>query len=91
MERTTKAHFHIEPIYRLSKLCQQERKLQREIDKYFEDIIKNEVLPARRLNDDNNNNDTKQMKLIDFLLDDKNEFSDEDIRDHFKATVYGVS
>lgn len=93
MERTTKAHYHIEPIYRLSSLYQQERKLQQQIDKYFEDLIENEVLPARRFNINNNNNnncDKTQKKLIDFLLDDKNKFSNEDIRDHFKATVYGV-
>jgi hypothetical protein len=92
MERTTKAHYYFEPLYRMSKLSVEEKKLQNQIDKYFEDLIENEVIPARNANINNNNNDLqKQKKLIDFLLDEKNGFSNEDIRDHFKATVYGVS
>lgn len=91
MERTSKAHYYIDPIYRLSKLYQQESKLQSEIDKYFVDILKDEVIPAKTIINDNNNDENKQKKLIDFLLDVKNGFSDVDIRDHFKATVYGVN
>jgi hypothetical protein len=52
--RSTKANYYFEPLYKMSKLSRQEKKLQNEIDKYFEDLIENEVLPARKLNELNN-------------------------------------
>ena len=92
MERTTKAIYYMEPVYLMSNLRKKEKKLQLEIDTFFEDLIENEVIPARKANTNNNNDDDKkQKKLIDFLLDENNGFSNEDVRDHFKATVYGVS
>jgi cytochrome P450 len=75
--------YQIDAIHFFSKHYWQERIVVKRMDNYFEKIVESiRKQPAK--------NHGEQKKFIDFLLDEKNEFSKQNIVDQVKAMVYGV-
>jgi hypothetical protein len=87
MERTTKLYFHSETIYRLTSLHRDERKVQNRMNETFEALLSDKIE-----NENRHRNATKaDKKFIDLLFDVNNRFTDEEKRDHVKATTFAVS
>lgn len=86
MERTTKLYLHPEIVYSLTKLSKVEQKIQNNMNNTFE------LLLDEKIHRENSAKNCEiEKKFIDFLLDKKNGFTAEEIRDHVKATTFAVS
>jgi Cytochrome P450 len=72
----------------LSRQYWKEKKLLKSFGKFFEKVV--DSMRIQSIEKSINNNEQKQKKFIDLLLEDKNEFSASDVVDHVKAIVYGV-
>jgi hypothetical protein len=87
IRRATTVFYFIKAMYRFSKHYWQELKLTNQMNKFFGDLIPS--MKLRSLEKDNNN-EGEQKKLIDFLLDEKNNFESNEIVDQVKTTVFAV-
>jgi hypothetical protein len=77
----------------MTKLYQEEKNIHESICKFFESILKKKLLESEEKLCNNNNVevDGRLPKFIDLLLEERNEFTFEEIRDHMRAIVYGVT
>ena len=66
-----------------TKLGQRIKDVFQKFDNYFDNVIKSNI--------QNNNNNMLENTAIDILLDPKNEFTEEEIKDELIMMLLGVS
>lgn len=74
----------------MTKQFWQERSLLKKFDAFFGKIVDRMRIQSVENSLNNNVQFSQQKKFISILLDDKNEFSNDEVLDHVKAIVYGV-
>jgi hypothetical protein len=87
VERTSTPHYYFDLLYILSSNYWREKKLLKEFDEFFAEVVaKLKVQSTEKFSKDPDSH----KKFVDFLFDESNEFSNDEITDHVKAIVYGV-
>lgn len=86
VERSSSLHNYVDPIYWCSRNYWAEKKLLKEFDDFFKEIVSK----MRTHSVEKVSKDDKNKKFVDFLFEEKNDFPEDEIIDHIKAIVYGV-
>jgi hypothetical protein len=86
-ERIGTLHHFPDLLYFFSSNYWREKKLLKEFDEFFDEVVaKLKVQSTEKFSKDPDSH----KKFVDFLFDESNEFSNDEITDHVKAIVYGV-
>jgi hypothetical protein len=88
VKRTLSIYYQTEIIYRMTSLHAKERKVREKMDKNFEFMLKEKVERMKKSSFAKTNN---KNQFIDVILDEKNGFTKDEIRDNAKAIIFAVS
>lgn len=88
IERSSTLYHYVDEVYWFSRNFWRERKVLNDFDNFFKSVVGEMRLQMQKKAV---GVETKLKKVVDVLFDEKNEFSNDEVVDHVKALVYGVS